>query len=117
MSAVPRRLGLLAAASLLPLAACQGADDAPEPARAAASLAPVECPPQVDDVMMGDYSCAIADHQRAGRQSSGRAPGDHRRAGRWRASDDPLIVVGADLAAVLNYAGLAPPPTGSNGRS
>ena len=108
MSGVPRSLGIVAAASLVALAACQGSDEAPEPTRTAPSLAPVQCPPVVDDVLMGGYSCAMLTTSERDDSPPVELLVTTVEPEAGAASDDPLIVVGADLAAELNYAGLAP---------
>ena len=98
------------------LAACEGSD-APDPTETAPSLAETECPPQVDDVPMGDYSCAILTTSERDDSPPVELLVTTVEPEGGALSDDPLIVVGADLASELYYAGLAPAPTGSNGRS
>lgn len=108
MSGVQRSLGIVAVAALVALAACQGADETPQPTRSAPSLAPVACPPQVDDVLMGGYSCAMLTTSEREDSPPVQLLVTTVRPEADAASDDPVIVVGADLAAELNYAGLAP---------
>jgi pimeloyl-ACP methyl ester carboxylesterase len=103
------RLGSLAAVALLPLGlvACQGSDD-PEPKATAPRLAPVECPPQVDDVLMSGYTCATLTTSGSAGRTPVRLLVTTIEPADGAATQDPIIVVGADLATAINYAGIAP---------